>query len=298
MEKRMAYSPFFHFSRKEWCGFRGYLPLVPELPSFDTHVSLEEIKEIYVPLSQLLNLYIKANQALHQASREFLGKPTPKVPFLIGITGSVAVGKSTASQILQALLSCGLDRPKVALVTTDGFLYPLKELERRGLLSRKGFPESFDNQRLIDFLAAIKSGEPYVCAPVYSHHLYDIVPDQFVEIEEPDIVIVEGLNILQTFVSDFFDFTIFVDAHPRSIQKWFTDRVFKLRKTAFQDQESYFNFIAQMSEKETLKFCQDIWRDINEKNLYENILATKNRARLILYKGPNHDIQNMLLRKL
>lgn len=307
----MVYSPYLHFSRKEWCAFRDDMPLVLyeqdliKLQSVNERVSLKEVEEIYLPLSRLLNLYVRATQALYQASSEFLGKPTPKVPYLIGIAGSVAVGKSTTSRVLQALLSRWPEHPKVALVTTDGFLYSLKELEHRDLLSRKGFPESYDTRRLVEFLAAIKSGTPYIRAPVYSHHLYDIIPDEFIELKEPDIVIVEGLNILQTgpvedkiFVSDFFDFTIFVDAHNNSIQKWFVDRVLQFRKTTFQDPKAYFNFITHMSEEETIQFCQNIWRDVNERNLYENILPFKNRARLILYKGINHEIENVFLRKL
>jgi type I pantothenate kinase len=307
----MVFSPYLHFSREEWGRFRDNLPLtlqetdLQRLGSTHEKMSLDEVEKIYLPLSRLLSLYVRATQLLHEASCDFLGKPAPKVPYLIGVAGSVAVGKSTTSRVLQALLSRWPHHPKGSLVATDGFLYSLAELERRGLLSKKGFPESYDIQRLIQFLGAVKSGEPHIYAPVYSHHLYDILPNERLELEAPDIVIVEGLNILQTgaaesktFVSDFFDFTIFVDADTCSIKQWFIDRVLQFKNTAFQDPSAYFHFIAKMTTEETIKFCQDIWRDINERNLRENILPYKNRARLILYKELDHTVQKVLLRKL
>jgi type I pantothenate kinase len=234
-----------------------------------------------------------------------LGTTTPKAPYVIGVAGSVAVGKSTTSRVLQALLSRWPHRPKVALIATDGFLYSLSELEHRGLLNKKGFPESYDIRALLDFLASIKSGEEHIYAPVYSHKLYDTVPNERIELKKADIVIIEGLNILQTgpteagaFVSDFFDFTIFVDAEISSIKKWFTERVMQFKNSVFRDPDAYFHFITKMSEQETFRFCHDVWENINERNLIENILPFKNRAHLILYKGPAHDVQRILLRKL
>lgn len=305
------FSPYLQFTRKEWCKFRHDTPLtlnesdLEKLQGVNEVVSLQEVEEIYLPLSRLLNLYVTATQSLYQVSSEFLGKPDPKVPYLIGVAGSVAVGKSTTSRVLQALLSCWPDHPKVSLVTTDGFLYPLAELQRRNLLSQKGFPESYDINRLLRFLTAIKSGEGPVYAPVYSHHVYDILPNEQIEVGRPDIVIVEGLNILQTgaveigaFVSDFFDFTIFVDAETTSIKQWFIDRVLQFRKTAFQDPTAYFHSISQMTIEEATKFSERVWQDVNERNLLENILPFKNRARLILYKSAGHSIEKVFLRKL
>lgn len=307
----MVYSPYLHFARQEWCHFRGYMPLtlneqdLQSLQGANEIISLQEITEIYLPLSRLLSLYVCATQALHQASSDFLGKPAPKVPYLIGIAGSVAVGKSTTARVLQALLSRWPNHPKVSLVTTDGFLYSLAELEHRGLLDRKGFPESYDIRRLVQFLVDIKSGVPSISAPVYSHHFYDIVPNEHIELKKPDIIIIEGLNILQTnlaeaktSVYDFFDFTIFVDAKTASIEHWFIERVLQFRNTSFKDPTAYFHFISNLTEEETIKFCQQIWRDVNERNLHENILPFKNRARLILYKDKNHAIQRVSLRKL
>lgn len=306
------FSQYLQFSRDQWCHFRQDTPLtlneadLEKLQGVNEIVSMQEIEEIYLPLSRLLNLYVTATQSLYQASGEFLGTPEPKVPYIIGVAGSVAVGKSTTSRVLQAMLSRWPDHPKVTLVTTDGFLYPLAELEKRDLLSQKGFPESYDLQALLKFLMAIKSGEGPVYAPVYSHHVYDILPDKFVEVDRPDIVIVEGLNILQTgsideagvFVSDFFDFTIFVDAETDNIKRWFVERVLEFRATAFKDPKAYFHSISKMTQEETTKFSERVWREINERNLFENILPFKNRARLILKKGLNHAVQKVLLRKL
>jgi len=307
----MSFSPYLCFSRKEWCSFRKNTPMtldkedIERLQGVNEKISLSEVEEIYLPLSRLLSLYVCASQALHKASSDFLGKPAPKVPYLIGVSGSVAVGKSTSSRLLEALLSRGKDHPKVSLVTTDGFLYSLAELERRNLLEKKGFPESYDIRALIQFLAAIKSGEKHIKAPVYSHHTYDIIANEFIEIKEADIVIIEGLNILQTatteaqiFVSDFLDFTIFVDADTKSIKQWFIERVIQFKNTYFKDPDSYFNFIAKMSDDEAIKFCKIIWQETNERNLYENILPFKNRAQLILHKGPDHKVQKVYLRKL
>lgn len=305
-------SPYLQFTRQQWRRFRQDMPLtldesdLEKLRGVSEVVSLQEVEEIYLPLSRLLSFYITATQSLHQATSIFLDNPVPKVPYIIGVAGSVAVGKSTASRVLQALLSRWPDHPKVSLVTTDGFLYPLAELERRDLLSRKGFPESYDIQKLLTFLEAVKSGEGPVYAPVYSHHSYDILLDDRIAINRPDIVIVEGLNILQTgpiddmtmFVSDFFDFTIFVDAETGSIEQWFIDRVFKLRETSFKDPDAYFHSISKMTDEEVRLFAQRVWREVNERNLFENILPFKNRARLILFKSENHSVEKVFLRKL
>jgi len=305
-------SPYLQFTRKEWCRFRQDAPLTLEesdlekLRGRDAVVSMSEVDEIYLPLSRLLNFYVTATQSLHQASSHFLGNPEPKVPYIIGVAGSVAVGKSTTSSVLQALLSRWPNHPKVSLVTTDGFLHPLAELQRRELLSRKGFPESYDIHSLLAFLTAIKSGDWPVYAPVYSHHHYDILPDERIEVDRPDIVIVEGLNILQTgpveeagvFVSDFFDFTVFVDAQTNAIQQWFMQRVMRLRDTAFQDPSAYFHSVSKMTDEETMNFSRRVWQEVNERNLYENILPFKNRARLILYKGADHSVERVFLRKL
>lgn len=305
------FSPYLQFTREEWCRFRQDMPLTLEetdlenLRGVNEVVSLREVEEIYLPLSRLLSLYVTATQSLYKVSNEFLGKPDPKVPYIIGVAGSVAVGKSTTSRILQALLSRWPDHPKVSLVTTDGFLYPLAELERRDLLSRKGFPESYDIQSLLQFLTAIKSGEGPVYAPVYSHHHYDILKDKKITVDRPDIVIVEGLNILQTgtvdaglFVSDFFDFTIFVDANLSSIKTWFVNRVLRFRKTSFKDPGAYFHSISQLTEAETKSFSEQVWQDINERNLMENIQPYKHRSRLILFKSADHSVEKVFLRKL
>lgn len=305
------FSPYLQFSRKEWCNFRRNTPLtlnesdVEKLQGVNEIVSLQEVEDIYLPLSRILNLYVAATQSLYQVSSEFLSKPDPKVPYVIGVAGSVAVGKSITSRVLQALLSRWPDHPKVALVTTDGFLFPLAELQRRNLLHQKGFPESYDIHHLLSFLAGLKSGKGPLYVPLYSHHTYDIVPNEYIEIDHPDIVIVEGLNILQTgaaengtFVSDFFDFTIFVDAATASIKQWFIDRVLFFQETAFQDPTSFFHYIAKLTKEEAIQFSQRIWLEINERNLYENILPFKNRARLILYKGPDHLVEKVFLKKL
>lgn len=307
-----VFSPYLQFSREQWQQFRQDTPLtlnesdLVTLRGVNEVVSLEEIETVYLPLSRLLNLYVSSTQSLYQASQQFLGNFEPRVPYLIGIAGSVAVGKSTTSRILQALLSRWPNHPSVLVVTTDGFLYPLAELKARHLLSRKGFPESYDTLSLLRFVRAIKSGQGPVYAPVYSHHAYDIVPGEQIEVNRPDIVILEGLNILQTatlehqgsFISDFFDFTIFVDAETLAIRQWFIDRVLRFRDTAFQDPSAYFHSISKMSLQETRAFALNIWQDVNERNLFENILPFKNRARLILHKGTDHAVDQVFLRKL
>jgi len=270
---------------------------------------MDEITQIYVPLSRLLNLYVSSAQRLHAATNSFLGSQFLKVPFIIGIAGSVAVGKSTTARVLQRLLSAWPNHPKVDLVTTDGFLYPNRVLEQRGIMNRKGFPESYDIRGLIQFLANVKSARERVSAPVYSHLEYDILPNQLQWIESPDIVIVEGINVLQVrprqqqreptiFVSDFFDFSIYVDAELEDLQQWYIARFKSLRQTAFQNPDSYFHRYAHLSDAESEEFATNIWNEINKPNLELNIMPTRFRASLILEKGSHHFVQSLKLRRI
>jgi type I pantothenate kinase len=279
------------------------------LRGLNEEVFLDEVIEVYLPLSRLLNLYVSATQNLYKVTDTFLGKPTSKVPYIVGIGGSVACGKSTTARILRALLAHWPDHPEVDLVTTDGFLYPNRVLEERGLMSRKGFPESYDVRRLLRFVNDVKSGHPEVAAPVYSHLAYDVLPDETKTVRQPDVMILEGLNVLQTgngeqrdvpgtFVSDFFDFSIYVDAEDNDLERWYVDRFLTLRDTVFQDKESYFNRYASLSTQEAKKVARGIWVEINGPNLVENIKPTRERARLILEKGPDHSVRSVELRKL
>ncbi|MGA1366989.1 MAG: type I pantothenate kinase [Blastocatellia bacterium] len=312
---QMSLSPFIELGREEWSQLRNNTPLtlteadLALLSGINDSISLREAEEIYLPLSRLLNLYVAATQQLHAATQIFLGHTAAKVPYVIGIAGSVAVGKSTTSRLLQALLARWSNHPKVDLVTTDGFLYPNAVLKERGLMQRKGFPESYDRRRLVNFVTAVKSGEPRVDAPLYSHLSYDILPDQVQVIEQPDIMIVEGLNVLQTrsssgdpslpvFVSDLFDFSIYVDAEEEHIRDWYVERFLTLRRTSFRDPVSYFHRYATLRDEEARRLALDIWERINGVNLRENILPTRLRARLILEKGRDHVIQRVRLRKL
>lgn len=272
-------------------------------------VSLEEVREIYLPLSRLLNLYVAAAQDLYTVTDTFLGSPAAKVPFVIAIAGSVAVGKSTTARILRALLARWPNTPRVDLVTTDGFLYPNQTLEARGLMRRKGFPESYDMRRLVQFLADIKSGVDEVRAPVYSHLVYDIVADRYQVVRKPDILILEGLNVLQRassypqgmpklYLSDLFDFSIYVDATEAHLENWYIERFRQLRQTAFRDPDSYFRSYAELPEAEAIDTARRIWEEINALNLRENIRPTRERAHLILGKGADHGVERVQLRKL
>jgi type I pantothenate kinase len=309
-------SRYLQFSRAEWASLRASTPLPLEesdlaaLRGINDQISLEEVSNTYLPLSRLLNLYVGAVQSLHKATDAFLGHLPARVPYVIGIAGSVAVGKSTTARVLQALLSRWPDHPKVDLVTTDGFLYPSRILEERGLLRRKGFPESYDQRRLVRFLTDVKSGKPEVAAPVYSHLTYDIVDHEWQRVRRPDILILEGLNVLQTreprvsgsrsrsFVSDYFDFSIYVDAHEETIESWYVARFLKLCETVFTDPKSYFRRYADLSQSEAEATARSIWREINAPNLRENIAPTRERAQLILRKGQNHVMEEVRLRRL
>jgi len=311
-----ALSPFRHFTAAQWAELRKDTPLsltedeLIALRGRGERVSLDEVRVIYLPLSRLLNLYVAATQGLYRATSDFLGRKHSKVPYVIGVAGSVAVGKSTLARILRALLARWPDHPKVDLLTTDSFLFPNRVLEERGLLGRKGFPESFNLKALVALLAELKAGRRRVQVPVYSHERYDIVPGRTSDIEQPDILIVEGLNVLQAaadsshasvahpFVSDFFDFKIYLDADEGAIRGWYIDRFLALRGTAFQDPRAYFHRYASLSDEAAAEIAATIWTAINLPNLRQNILPTRARADLILRKAPDHSIRDVWLRKL
>jgi type I pantothenate kinase len=302
-------SAYLSFEREEWAKLSPDVPVplserdLGELHGMNEEVSLEEVAEIYLPLARLLNLHVAASQQLHRVSDTFLRKPSAKVPFVIGVAGSVAVGKSTTARILQALLTRWADHPRVDLVTTDGFLFPNRILEERGLMLRKGFPESYDVRHLLRFVSEVKSGRSPIFAPVYSHLRYDIQEGEYQSVDRPDIVIVEGLNVLQTgaspvFISDFFDFSIYVDAEVEDLRQWYVERFLRLRDTVFREPESYFHRFAELTEEEARSTALTIWREINEANLRENIEPTRERATLILQKGAGHSVQRVRLRRL
>jgi type I pantothenate kinase len=317
MEQRIedGLSPYRIFTRNEWAARREDTPMtltrgeIAELQAFNDRLSMKEVEEIYLPLSRLLSFYVGSMQKLFRAMRRFLGTEDAKTPYIIGIGGSVAVGKSTTARVLQALLSRWPNTPKVDLITTDGFLLPNAVLEREGLMQKKGFPESYDTATLLRFLTDIKAGYRPVRAPVYSHLVYDVVPGESVEVDRPDILIVEGLNVLQpnravqesketSFVSDFFDFSVYIDADEIILERWYVERFMRLRETAFRDPKSYFHRYAAVSEKEAQETALSLWSRINLVNLRENILPTRPRASLILRKGADHEIETVALRKL
>jgi type I pantothenate kinase len=301
---------YLRFDRDSWASLRAATPLtlgerdLAELQGINERIDLDEVAAVYLPLSRLLNLYVSATMDLHRVSATFLGTIAPKVPYVIGVAGSVAVGKSTFARILQALLAQWPDHPKVDLVTTDGFLLPNAELGRRDLMNRKGFPESYDTRRLLEFLRDVKSGAPEAHAPVYSHVVYDIVPDQHVTVRQPDILILEGLNVLQVgvesseFVSDYFDFSIYVDADEADIESWYVDRFLTLRRSVFQDPRSFFRHYADLTDDEAVATARGIWAGINGLNLRENIAPTRDRASLILHKDSDHRVSEVDLRRL
>jgi type I pantothenate kinase len=306
-------SRYVDFSREDWARLRSNTPLtlsdtdLAELRGLNDVLDMREVVDIYLPLSRLLSLYVQATRGLHQVTSRFLGSATVRVPFVIGLAGSVAVGKSTTSRILRALLAHWPDHPAVDLITTDGFLFPNAVLESRGLMKRKGFPESYDRARLVRFLQDLKGGAREVHAPVYSHQIYDIVPDTVLTVRTPDIIIVEGLNVLQAappeaegqlFASDFFDFSIYVDADEQDIERWYVARFLKLRDTVFKDPTSYFHRYASLTEAEARETAAHIWHEINGLNLRENIRPTRPRAHLILRKGADHIVQQVKLRRL
>jgi type I pantothenate kinase len=308
-------SPYRVFSRAKWAQLREDTPMtltpdeVTRLRSLHDRLDMREVEEIYLPLSRLLSLYVAATQRLFRAQQNFLGTEDSKLPYIIGVAGSVAAGKSTTARVLQALLARWINVPKVDLITTDGFLYPNAILEREGLMDKKGFPESYDLPALLRFLSDIKAGRRPVRAPIYSHLLYDVMPNQWVEIDRPDILIVEGLNVLQTgrpprdgkaipYVSDFFDFSVYLDADENVLRGWYVDRFLTLRGTAFADPKSYFHRYSTLSNAEAVVTATSIWNRINLVNLYESILPTRQRADLILTKGENHLVGEVALRRL
>lgn len=299
---------YIDFDLESWAELRGRTPLtltqdeVEKLRGISVHLDLEMVADVFLPLSRLLNLYVQGSNLLASVTDTFLGAPPSPVPFVIGVAGSVAVGKSTISRVLQALLARWPQHPTVDLVTTDGFLFPNAVLEERGLLDRKGFPESYDRAALLDFVARVKAGETHLEVPVYSHIRYDIVSGSTRVVDRPDILIVEGINVLQAghdgaVVSDYFDFSIFVDADPEHIKQWYVERFLALKDTAFRDPDAYFRRYADLSDAEATEVANRIWEDINEVNLYQNILPTRKRASLILEKAADHSVERVRLRR-
>lgn len=313
---KATYSPFRSFTRDEWSKLDEH-PMFPisdidltKLKGLNEPLTLEEMEEVYIPLLRLLQIHITHYRRLHNELDEFFDNTSYRVPYIIGIAGSVAAGKSTTARVLQKLLSLTPEKLNVELVTTDGFLYSNAELTERGIFNRKGFPESYDAKRLIAFLSAAKSGRQLLTAPVYSHLYYDVMPNEIQEIKHPDILIVEGINVLQVsksakdrrkkrvFVSDFFDFSIYVDARNKDLRQWFIERFFTLQKTAFLNPDSYFHQHVDLSEEESIEFATQVWDDINLPNLEQNILPTRFRADLILEKGECHFVRGVRIRKV
>jgi type I pantothenate kinase len=308
-------SPYVELDRAAWARLREQTPMtlderdLTQLRGLGDRIDLHEVEQVYLPLSRLLNFYVGATEGLHRVTTDFLREQPERTPFVIGVAGSVAVGKSTTSRILRELLARWPGTPRVELITTDGFLYPNAELERRGLLQRKGFPESYDRRALLRFVAEVKAGADEVSAPVYSHLTYDIVPGERAVVHRPDVLIVEGLNVLQPprvqpdgrtglAVSDFFDFSVYVDARVEDIRRWYVDRFLRLRETAFADPHSYFHRYAALSDDEARATAERIWSTINEPNLTENVRPTRGRASLVMSKGEDHSVRRVRLRKL
>jgi type I pantothenate kinase len=305
-------SPYLAIERADWAelGKNTQLPLTEKelsnLKSLGDFLDMKEVEEVYLPVSHLLSLHANQTQKLHSAASDFMGERSAKTPFIIGIAGSVAVGKSTVARLLKELMSRWEGTPRVELVTTDGFLYPNAELERRGILDRKGFPESYDRKRLLKFVSDVKSGVEIVTAPVYSHLSYDIVEGEFEEVRTPDVLILEGLNVLQPpaigqelALSDFFDFTIYIDANPQTIEKWYLSRFLQLWTSAFTNPLSYFHQLTkQLNQEQATERAKGFWQNINLPNLRENIEPTRSRAKLVMQKGDEHRVQQVLLRKI
>ena len=317
MEQRIddGLSPYRIFSRAEWAERREDTPMtlkaaeVAEVRSLNDRLDMKEVEDIYLPLSRLLSLYVAATKRLFRAQQHFLRTGDAKVPYIIGVAGSVAVGKSTTARVLKALLARWPNTPRVDLLTTDGFLYPNAVLEREGLMEKKGFPESYDLPTLLRFLTDVKAGRSRVRAPVYSHLTYDVMPNEWVEVDRPDILIVEGLNVLQTgrppkdgkaipYVSDFFDFSVYIDAGEEVLLQWYVDRFLTLRGTAFRNPKSYFHRYSRLTDEEAVATATSIWRRINLVNLHDNIQPTRRRADLILRKGESHLVEEVALRRL
>lgn len=315
VEPQHTYSPFIELDRSTWSRLAHSLEQpfdqsdVERLRGLGDKLSLTEVAEVYLPLSRLLSIYVDATAKLREASNKFLGESTRRTPFVIGVAGSVAVGKSTSARVLQEMLRRWPNTPRVELVTTDGFLYPNAELRRRGLMERKGFPESFDRRRLLRFVSDVKSGVPEVRAPMYSHLTYDIVPNQQVVVRRPDVLIVEGLNVLAPprprsdgtsglSVSDFFDYSVYVDASHEAVRKWYINRFMELRSGAFANPESYFHRYSALSDEEAHKTAAGIWDRINGPNLVQNVLPTRGRAKLVLTKNEDHYVKRVLMRKI
>ena len=307
----MHTTPFVEISRHEWAELAPTTksPLteadIESLRGLGDRLDLQEVEDVYLPLSRLLSIYASGARKLHRDTSNFLGERATTTPFVIGVAGSVAVGKSTVARLLQMLMARWEDTPRVELVTTDGFLYPNAELERRGILGRKGFPESYDRRALLRFVSEVKSGSAEVSAPVYSHLSYDILPDEKIVVRQPDVLIVEGLNVLQPpaaggglAVSDLFDFTVYVDARTQDIATWYQERFLSLQRSAFTNPDSYFHRYSQLTEEEAKATAQDFWERINLPNLEQNIRPTRSRATLVLRKAANHAVSTVLLRKI